>query len=114
MTVLAQAAEGYSNGGYFVVVDGIVGPWFLHPFKRLAQPLHYVVLRPTLDVAIERCRLRGGDTLTDSAPIGALHKQFAYLGALERHVIETAGHGTKDTVAAVQAALRSGRFRLDT
>jgi MoxR-like ATPase len=35
MGVLAQAAEGYAKGGYFVVVDGIVGPWFIHPFRRL-------------------------------------------------------------------------------
>jgi predicted kinase len=29
MAVLAKAAEGYAQGGYFVVVDGIVGPWFI-------------------------------------------------------------------------------------
>jgi hypothetical protein len=39
--ILARAAEGYAKGGYFVVVDGIIGPWFLEPFKALAVPLHY-------------------------------------------------------------------------
>ncbi|MGR6034988.1 MAG: AAA family ATPase [Candidatus Nitrosoglobus sp.] len=48
MNVLAGGAEGYAKGGYFVVVDGIIGPWFLQPFRRLAAPLHYVVLRPPL------------------------------------------------------------------
>jgi len=113
MGVIATAAEGYAQGGYFVVVDGIVGPWFIHPFKRLRQPLHYIVLRPALDAAIERCRLRGGDTLADPEPISALHKQFSMLGEFENHVIETGGHNPEDTLAAVHSGLVSGRFRLD-
>jgi energy-coupling factor transporter ATP-binding protein EcfA2 len=110
--VVAQAAEGYARGGYFVVVDGIVGPWFLHPFTALKQPLHYVILMPALETAIERCRLRGGDTLTDPEPVRALHQQFSVLEGFDRHVIDTAGHGPDDTLHAVQAALASGRFRV--
>jgi GTPase SAR1 family protein len=113
MSVLARAAEGYAIGNYFVVVDGIVGPWFLHPFRTLSRPLHYVVLRPPLDLAIERCRLRGGNTLTDPEPIGALHKQFSALGDLEKHVITTAGHSVDDTITEVRSALTGGSFRLD-
>jgi hypothetical protein len=112
MAVLAKAAEGYAQGGYFVVVDGIVGPWFIHPFKSLKQPLHYIVLRPALEAAIERCRLRGGDMLSDLEPISALHKQFSMLNEFENHVIETVGHSPDDTLAAVHAGLVSGRFRI--
>jgi len=112
MGVLAQVAEGYAKGNYFVVVDGIVGPWFIHPFRRLRLPLHYIVLRPALDAAIERCRFRGGDTLVDSEAITALHKQFSMLAEFENYVIETVGHSPDDTLAAVQAGLVSGRFRL--
>lgn len=113
MSVLAQAAEGYAAGEYFVVVDGIIGPWFLHAFGQLHRPVHYVVLRPPLDLAIERCRLRGGDTLTDPEAISSLHEQFAALGELESHVIDTTGHDRGDTVAAVRSALAGGRLRLD-
>ena len=112
MGVLAQAAEGYAKGNYFVVVDGIVGPWLIHPFRKLGPPLHYIVLRPALDAAIERCRFRGGDTLADPEAIRALHKQFSVLDEFENHVIETVGHSPDDTLAAVQAGLVSGRFRL--
>jgi hypothetical protein len=112
MGVLAQAAEGYAKGNYFVVVDGIVGPWFIHPFRRLGLPLHYIVLRPALDAAIEHCRYRGGDTLADSEVISALHKQFLMLDEFENYVIETIGQTRDDTLAAVQAGLVSGRFRL--
>ena len=32
-----EAAKRYARGGYDVIVDGIVGPWFLGPWKALVQ-----------------------------------------------------------------------------
>lgn len=113
ISVLAQAAFGYAEGGFFVVVDGIIGPWFLGAFRQTRLPLHYIALRPNLDDAITRCRLRGGDTLTDPGPIAALYRQFSDLGDLEKHVIDTAGQTPGQTVAAVQTALKGGRFKLN-
>lgn len=110
--VLAGAAERYAGGGYFVVLDGIVGPWFLPPFRTLRVPVHYVVLRPPLADALRRCRERGGDTLSDPGTITALHGQLASLGALERHVLRTDGQHPQQTLEAVVEALRSGAFRL--
>jgi tRNA uridine 5-carbamoylmethylation protein Kti12 len=111
--VLAQAAAGYAKGNYFVVVDGIVGPWFIHPFRRLRLPLHYIVLRPALEVAVERCRTRDGDTLTDPDVMRGLHHQFSMLNEFESYVIDTVAQSPDQTLAAVEAAPLSGRFRLD-
>ncbi len=44
--ILANVAEGYARGGYFVLLDGIVGPWFLGHFHSLRVAPHYIVLRP--------------------------------------------------------------------
>lgn len=110
--ILARAAAGYAKGGYFVIVDGIVGPWFLAPFQALSVPLHYIVLRPPLDVAIARCRERGGDTLSDPEPITALHRQLSNLGELQRHVLPTDGLAPRDTLRAVIEAVQGGAFRL--
>ncbi|MDX0552431.1 AAA family ATPase [Sinorhizobium medicae] len=110
--VLTKAAAAYADGGYFVIVDGIIGPWFLEPFRRMAAPIHYIVLRPPLHVAIRRCQQRGGETLTDPEPITALHRQLSSLGALERHVLPTDGHKREDTLAAVVEAVKGGSFRL--
>jgi DNA polymerase III delta prime subunit len=109
---LTKTAAAYANGGYFVVVDGIVGPWFLEPFTKIPAPLHYVVLRPPLDIAIRRCQERGGDTLTDPGPITDLHQQLSSLGPLEGHVLSTDGHSREETLRAVIKAVRSGSFRL--
>ncbi len=110
--VLARVVEGYARGGYFVVLDGVIGPWFLEPFKNSAVPVHYVVLRSPLHVAIQRCAERGGDTLTDPKPITTLHQQFSSLGELERHVIQADGHSRTEIAASVAHAVRSGTFRL--
>ncbi len=110
--ILAKAAQGYAKGGYFVIVDGIVGPWFLAPFWALSVPLHYIVLRPPLDVAIARCRERGGDTLSDPEPITALHRQLSDLGELQRHMLPTDGLAPQETLRAVIEAVQGGAFRL--
>ena len=43
-----EAAKRYARGGYDVIVDGIVGPWFLEPWLNIVQEhyeVHYIVLR---------------------------------------------------------------------
>ena len=112
MEALAAAAFSYARGGYFVVVDGIVGPWFLAPFRRDGIAVHYVVLQPPLDEAIRRCRARGGDTLTDAQVIAALHGQLADLGELGGHGLSTAGLDVDGVVAVVAQAVEGGQFRL--
>jgi chloramphenicol 3-O-phosphotransferase len=112
LDVLANAAAGYARGGYFVIVDGIIGPWFLDPFRTISLPIHYIVLRPPLETAIERCQDRGGDTLSDPGPITALHTQFSALGVLEKHVLATGHDDREKLVLRVKAALQSGSYRL--
>jgi len=61
---------------------------------------------------LSAARLRGGDTLSDPGVIRALYEQLSAPSELDHHVINTAQHSPHDTLAAVQAALVSGRFRL--
>lgn len=110
--VLTGAAARYAKGGYFVLVDGIIGPWFLDAFRNIEAVLHYIVLRPDLEEAIRRCRERGGDTLSDPVPISALHQQFGNLGALEGHSLSVAGLSVDETCDAIGKAVESGHFRL--
>ncbi|RYG39393.1 ATP-binding protein [bacterium] len=112
MEALAGVVETFSRGGYFVILDGIVGPWFLPSFDASKAVVHYVVLRPPIEVAIERCSQRGGDTLTEPGPIRELHQQFGALGNLERHAIATDGLGPAEVVQRVIRALQSGEYRL--
>lgn len=96
MDVLSRATSSYAKGGYFVILDGIIGPWFLSVFESLTVPVHYIVLRPPLRVVIDRCQRRGGDTLTDPQAITALHQQFKNIEPLEAHVLEISESDSPD------------------
>jgi hypothetical protein len=110
--VLAGAAARYAAGGYFVIVDGILGPWFLDAFRASGRPLHYAVLRPALDVAIRRCRERGGETLSDPAAITSLYDQLSNLDGLEKHVLSTGDRDPEQVAEMVRAAVTGDAFRL--
>jgi gluconate kinase len=114
--VLADAALGYAAGGYLVLLDGIIGPWFLGPFRdrgrRAGVPLHYLVLRPDLGHTLRRARGRSERQLHESGPIRGLHQQFSHLGELEGHVLDTSALSAEQTIEAAEAALAAGRLRL--
>jgi cytidylate kinase len=113
---IVATATTFARGNYDVVVDGIVGPWFLPPFRAAVEreqlTLSYVVLRSDLDVTLDRARRRLGNELKDVGAITGLHSAFADLGELERHVIDTSDLNIDATVAAVRRAITSREYRL--
>lgn len=113
---IAAAVGTYARGGYDVVVDGIVGPWFLPAFRTPAErnrpALSYVVLRPDLETVLARARGRAGDELKDVDAITGMYGAFEGLGELERHVIDTGGLDAVQTAAEVRRAVESGAYRL--
>ena len=118
--VIAGAAATYAQGGFTVVVDGIVGPWMLHHYRQVLAEHpdvvgHWVVLRPSRAVTLARAQQRtAADALIDAEPILSLWDQFADLGDLETHTIDTTDQSPEDTVRAVADAVRDGRHRLET
>lgn len=112
MEIAAGVAAHYARNGYLVVLDGVIRPSSLAPYRALDMPLHYLVLRTGVEEAVARCQTRGGDSLTDPVVVAELHAQFAELGALERHVLPVDGLDRDATLAAVIAALQTGAYRL--
>jgi hypothetical protein len=72
--------------------------------------LRYVVLRPSLEVALARATGRTGGQLTDPGPITGLYRAFSDLGELERHVVDSSGQTLEQTAAEFVAALDGGQF----
>jgi energy-coupling factor transporter ATP-binding protein EcfA2 len=116
VAVQAAAAAGYAAGGYHVVFDGVVGPWFLDPFRRAAAgagvPLHYVVLRPGRDTVLARATGRGPGALTDPGPVLGMFEEFADLGEHERRVLDSGALTPEQTAQAVAGGLESGAYLL--
>jgi hypothetical protein len=112
---VAAAAAATAGGGYVVVVDGIVGPWFLDTFRAawaVPTPLHYVVLRPRAEVALRRAQARAGDILTDAEVIRQMYEAFRHLGAYERHVVDNSAQPAAVTAAWVRQRVLEGAFTL--
>ena len=107
-----EAAKRYARGGYDVIVDGIVGPWFLEPWKALAQEdyeVHYIVLRAskkeTMKRAVERSKL---DRKTNIELVETLWEQFSGFGIYAPNVIDTTTFTIKDTVSAIKERVACG------
>ena len=120
LKVLVSSAFGYADGGYQVICDGIVGPWFIDLFRsrtseiagERALPLSYIILRPDQHTTLERAQSRPDDALTDPEPIRSLHDQFSDLGPYEAHVLDSTSLTAEATADSVLQGVATGAYLL--
>lgn len=116
LDAFAASATRYAWGGYEVIVDGIIGPWYLDPWLKAVQDgwdVRFVVLRPTLQTSVARAVARQpGAALVNAEIVGKMWGYFAHLGPYESHVIDTTMHTLDESVATVRTALAAGDLRL--
>ncbi|MEO8112966.1 MAG: AAA family ATPase [Phenylobacterium sp.] len=117
MRVLAAAAALYAQGGYEVVVDGIVGPWFFDPWLEAARAhgldLRYVALTPDEAVTVARAVARTAPgAMTDAEVVRTMWRHFQAFSPPAAHLLDTTGQSPAETLAAVRAALDAGGFIL--
>lgn len=112
-----EAAKRYARGGYDVIVDGIVGPWFLEPWidiVRQGYEVHYIILRADKDETLERAVKREKlDRETNTELVETMWNQFRNLGAYEAYVTDTTSLSIADTVSAIKEKI-AGRTVLLT
>ena len=106
-----ESAKRFARGGYDVIVDGIIGPWFLKPWQSLVREhyeVHYIILRAskeeTLKRAVERSKL---DRKTNIELVETMWEQFCNLGIYESNVVDTTNYSIQETVSAVQEKIAS-------
>lgn len=116
LRAVVAAAVAYARGGYQVVCDGVVGPWFINLFRAAAGEhavvLRYVILRPDEDVTLARATARSGDALRDPDPIRSLHAQFSAPGGYEEHVLDSTHQSAEQTAATILESIRAGAYLL--
>jgi predicted kinase len=116
MNALAAAAASFAQGGYEVLVDGIVGPWFFDPWTAQARAhaldLRFVVLRPDEEATVARALARDGHPMRDADVVRFMWRQFADLGPLDAHALDTTDDDPAATATELRARLDSGEFRL--
>lgn len=104
-----EAAKRYVRGGYDVIVDGIVGTWFLEPWLGIVQEgyeVHYIILRAGKDATMKRAIGRSKlDTQTNVELVETMWEQFKDLGIYESNVIDTTERSVTDTVSAIKEVI---------
>jgi predicted kinase len=114
MQALARCARAFAEGGYRVVLDGVIGPWFLSTLREelsAGPEVSYVILLAPEAEALRRVRQRQGPGV--SARVRHMVSAFSNLGPFRAHVIETARCTPAEVLAVTQLGLAEGRFRLD-
>jgi predicted kinase len=115
MNGLAATAAAFASAGYEVLVDGIVGPWFFDPWKAEAQAkgldLRFVVLRPEEAATVARAVAREDHPMRDADVVRFMWRQFADMGGLEAHAVDSTDESPEATAAALRARLDAGEFR---
>ncbi len=112
VTEAAGAAAGrYARGGFAVVYDGVVGPWFLRRFLAATglDRLDYAVVLPPVERCVERVASRVGHGFTDESATRKMHAEFAGAAAAveARHLLVVDAEppeAVADRIAAAQAS----------
>lgn len=112
ITAVTRAARAYFEGGYDVVVDGVIGPWYLPLFVRElgGADFDYIVLRTTLDNALERVAERNAPEMDKI--VRKMHAAFADLGPHEHHVVETDNRAFDEIISEIARRQTSREFRI--
>ena len=119
----STAVAELALGGYTVIVDGIIVPTQLRLFtdalRRTGGDVHYIVLRPALDVTLRRATARAGDeriaghpALVETGPVRVMWRQFRDLGRYESHVLDNGSEDAQETADRVWSRLGEGTDRL--
>jgi hypothetical protein len=110
---IAATADRFANGGYAVVVDGVLGPWFLDPWRALGRPVSYALLLPSAATARQRATDRGEHPLQDLDVVEQMHAAFvAHVDGLEHHVVDSTRWDPERTAQEVHRRSTAGELKL--
>ena len=85
----AAAAGRLARGGYTVVFDGVIGPWFLDAFLAATglSEIDYVMLLPPEPICLHRIGSRVGHGFADPDAARHMYAQFAAAARSDLHVL---------------------------
>ena len=109
----ARAAGEFAHGGFDVVYDGVVGPWFLETFTTAtgSAELDYVVLLPPLEICRQRVAARSEHRFADLAATTDIHRSFVDADIAARHLVREHDTGPEGLAASIRAAQRRSDLR---
>lgn len=107
------AAVEYSDSGYSVYLEGVIGPWLLPIITPIARAFDYVLLDVSLDSALARVQSRGAQSSATPEVIRRMHPQFAaVIPASRRHVVQTDGRSLYEVANELRSAQAAGALAI--
>lgn len=104
-----EAAKRFARGGYDVIIDGIVGPWFLEPWLKAVQDnyeVHYIILRATREETMKRATNRSKlDKEANIELVEKMWRQFNNLGHYESNIIDTTNQSIEQSILKIKAEI---------
>lgn len=104
-----EAAKRFARGGFDVIIDGIVGPWFLEPWLKAVQDkyeVHYIILRATKEETMKRAINRSKlDEDTNIELVERMWEQFNNLDQYESNMIDTTNQSIEQSVSTIKAVI---------
>ena len=115
IAAVSRAAAAFACHGYEVFLDGIVGPWFLPvvaaELGATSIPVHYVILRVSLEQAVRRATTRAAPGAEQV--VRHMHAAFEKVGDYESHVLDTTDLDIEESVIQFARRRAAGAFALD-
>ncbi len=109
---MTAAAIPFARSGFEVVIDFSIPPTFVDTARKILKevPFDFVLLRPSLQVCVERAASRQEGAITDYEMLKNFYARF------EEGTIEAICDDNADPVSLAQRiaeGLRQGRFQVD-
>lgn len=115
LTAAARAAGAYALGGYDVILDGVIGPWFVGLVARelsgASPDVELVVLRASLDDCLARVAPRNEPEMEPI--VRMMHGQLTDSDGFHAYTVDTHGKSVEETMAEITQRRAHGGFRLD-
>jgi cytidylate kinase len=112
---VALSAEKYAQNGYDVYVAGVIGPWFIEPWQKIAKSgidVRYIILRPCEETTVSRFAERRDKFSLNAEIVSDLWHNFANLSIYESNVIDTTGQTIEESVSLIKNMINEGCFRI--
>lgn len=117
VNAVTASAKQFLAGGYEVYVDGVIGPWFLEQWLKLADEgcdVRYVVLRPDEENTVFRAanREQRKEFPLDDEAVRKMWRMFSELGEYEENVVDTTNQTISESAEYIRKLLEDGGFRI--
>ncbi|MBT5824231.1 AAA family ATPase [Candidatus Peregrinibacteria bacterium] len=108
ISAYAEAAKTYRNGGYNVILEGVIGPWVFPILKSVIGRFDYFLMHTTLESACERVASRSCKDVS-LGKVERMHPQFeAIVPGIAQHMINTELASVDVVAELVLAKIKEG------